>query len=60
MMEKDRGRRKRTERAKKWREWALIMRFASEMTPRRLRLWVDMDTVTERRDNVGDDDDEKN
>lgn len=59
-MEKDRGRRKRTERAKKWREWALIIRFASEMTPRRFRLWVDM--VADRRGNVGDgdDDDEEN
>lgn len=38
MSEKERGKRKRTERAKKWREWALIMRFDSESTPHKLRV----------------------
>lgn len=35
MREKERGRRKRTERAKKWREWALIIRFDSVITPQK-------------------------
>lgn len=38
MREKERGRRKRTERARKWREWALMMRFDSEKTPLKLRV----------------------
>lgn len=38
MREKERGRRKRTERARKWREWALRMRFDSERTVQRLRV----------------------
>lgn len=42
MREKERGRRKRTARAKKWREWALTMRLVSDSTPQRFRLWVDM------------------
>lgn len=37
MREKESGRRKRTERAKKWREWALIMRFDSDKTPQKVR-----------------------
>jgi len=37
MREKERGRRKMTERARKWREWALIMRFDSERIPHRVR-----------------------
>ncbi|KAF7154272.1 hypothetical protein RHSIM_Rhsim01G0128100 [Rhododendron simsii] len=36
MREKERGRRKRTDRARKWREWALMMRLVSERTPQRL------------------------
>lgn len=36
--EKERGRRKMTDKAKKWREWALIMRFDSDRTPQRLRI----------------------
>ncbi|KAF7152530.1 hypothetical protein RHSIM_Rhsim01G0127300 [Rhododendron simsii] len=39
MREKERGRRKRTERARKWREWALMMRLVSERTPQRLGDW---------------------
>lgn len=38
MKEKERGNRKKTERAKKWRECALIMRFDWESTPQRLRV----------------------
>lgn len=37
MEEKEIGRRKRTESAKKWREWALIMRFDSASTVQRFR-----------------------
>lgn len=37
MEEKQRGRRKRTEMAKKWREWALTMRFDSLSTVHRFR-----------------------
>lgn len=37
MEEKEIGRRKRTESAKKWREWALIMRFDSASTVHRFR-----------------------
>lgn len=33
--ENERGRRKRTERARKWREWALMMRFDSERIAQR-------------------------
>lgn len=35
MKEKERGRRKKTERARKWRVWALMMRFDSEKTVQR-------------------------
>lgn len=35
--EKERGTRKTTDKARKWREWALIMRFDSDNTPQRLR-----------------------
>lgn len=38
MKEKESGRRKRTERARKWREWALIIRFDSERTPKKFRV----------------------
>lgn len=37
MREKERGRRKMTERARKCREWALIMRFDSKRIPHRFR-----------------------
>jgi len=37
-MEKERGRRKMTERARKWREWASIMRLDSDRMPQRFRL----------------------
>jgi len=37
-MEKERGRRKMTERARKWREWALIMLLDSDSMPQRFRL----------------------
>ena len=37
MEEKARGRRKRTERAKKWREWALTMRLDSLRTVKTVR-----------------------
>lgn len=37
MREKERGRRKSTDKARKWREWAFIMRFDSERTVVRLR-----------------------
>lgn len=35
MEEKEIGRRKRTDSARKWREWALIMRFDSASTVHR-------------------------
>lgn len=35
MMEKERGRRKRTESARKWREWAFMIRFDSDSTPQK-------------------------
>ncbi|CAI9765221.1 unnamed protein product [Fraxinus pennsylvanica] len=38
--EKERGRRKSTEKAKKWREWAPIMRFVSNTTKQRFRPWI--------------------
>lgn len=37
MREKERGRRKSTDKARKWREWAFIMRFDSERTVVRFR-----------------------
>lgn len=37
MEEKEIGRRKRTDSARKWREWALIMRFDSASTVHRFR-----------------------
>lgn len=53
MREKERGRRKRTERAKKWREWALIIRLDSVITPHRSAMdWEVLDMVasaTEKR-----------
>lgn len=41
MKEKERGRRKSTDRAKKWREWALRIRFDSERTAHRFRVPMD-------------------
>lgn len=35
--EKDRGRTKRTERARKWREWAPMMRCVAEITEKKLK-----------------------
>lgn len=61
VMEKERGRRKRTERARKWREWALIMRFDSERTPpkSRERSWgVAMDGSVQKRDVASDEEDD--
>lgn len=46
MREKERGRRKRTERAKKWREWALMIRLDSVITPQKSTSdWAELDMV---------------
>lgn len=48
MREKERGRRNKTERARKWREWALMIRFDSERTPIKSRVWAGVDMDDER------------
>lgn len=52
--EKERGRRKRTDRAKKWRECALMMRFDSVITPQKSTIDWDEDefsiVVAQRRE----------
>lgn len=46
MREKERGRRNRTERAKKWREWALMILLDSVITPQKsTRDWAELDMV---------------
>lgn len=47
LREKERGRRKMTERARKWREWALTIRFDSERTPQKFRVGARVAMVRE-------------
>ena len=53
-MEKERGRRKRTERARKWRECAFVIRFDSECKVLRLSDGVVNDMLE-----LDDDDDDR-
>lgn len=48
MTKKQRGRRKRTERARKWREWAFIIRFDSVKTTQRFTVGGGGDAVAIR------------